>query len=74
MGWALDGKVSAVLGTHTHVQTADAQILPHGTAYMSDVGMCGVEQSSLGWILNPCFNVFSRACRIRSNRRRGPFP
>ena len=48
LGWALDGKVSAVLGTHTHVQTADAQILPKGTAYMSDLGMCGVEQSSLG--------------------------
>ncbi|WP_276819638.1 TIGR00282 family metallophosphoesterase [Mailhella massiliensis] len=47
-GWALDGKVSAVLGTHTHVQTADAQLLPGGTAYMSDLGMCGVEQSSLG--------------------------
>ena len=46
--WALDGRVSAVLGTHTHVQTADAQILPRGTAYMSDLGMCGVEQSSLG--------------------------
>ena len=48
MGYALDGKVSAVLGTHTHVQTADAQILPHGTAYLTDLGMCGVEQSSLG--------------------------
>jgi len=48
MGWALDGKVSAVLGTHTHVQTADAQILPRGTAYLTDLGMCGVEQSSLG--------------------------
>lgn len=48
LGWALDGKASAVLGTHTHVQTADAQILPHGTAYLTDLGMCGVEQSSLG--------------------------
>lgn len=48
MGWMLDGKVSAVLGTHTHVQTADAQVLPHGTAYLTDAGMCGVEQSSLG--------------------------
>lgn len=58
MGWALDGKVSAVLGTHTHVQTADAQILPHGTAYMSDVGMCGVEQSSLGMDFEPVFQRF----------------
>ena len=48
MGWFLDGRVSAVLGTHTHVQTADAQILPLGTAYLTDLGMCGVEQSSLG--------------------------
>ncbi len=48
MGFALDGKVSAVFGTHTHVQTADAQILPNGTAYMTDLGMCGVEQSCLG--------------------------
>ena len=42
MGWALDGRVSAVLGTHTHVQTADAQILPLGTAFLTDLGMCGV--------------------------------
>lgn len=48
MGFALDGRVSAVFGTHTHVQTADAQILPNGTAYMTDLGMCGVEQSCLG--------------------------
>ena len=44
----VDGRVSAVLGTHTHVPTADHQILPHGTAYMSDVGMCGDYDSSLG--------------------------
>lgn len=48
LGWALDGRASAVLGTHTHVQTADAQILPRGTAYLSDLGMCGVETSALG--------------------------
>lgn len=48
LGWALDGRVSAVIGTHTHVQTADAHILPHGTAYMTDMGMCGVELSALG--------------------------
>src|ERR1051326_2164899 len=44
----LDGKVSAVLGTHTHVQTADAQILPGGTAYISDVGMSGPYESVIG--------------------------
>lgn len=48
MGWYLDGKVSAVLGTHTHVPTADARILPHGTAYITDVGMVGLRDSSLG--------------------------
>jgi len=44
----LDGKVTAVLGTHTHVQTADAKILPNGTAFMTDVGMVGSESSVLG--------------------------
>ena len=58
LGWALDGKVSAVLGTHTHVQTADAQIMPHGTAYLTDLGMCGVEFSSLGMDFEVVFNRF----------------
>jgi len=48
MGWHLDGRVSAVLGTHTHIPTADAQILSNGTAYISDVGMVGPKNSSLG--------------------------
>lgn len=48
MGWFLDGRVSAVLGTHTHVPTADARILPQGTAYISDVGMVGPRDSVLG--------------------------
>jgi len=48
MGWHLDGRVSAVLGTHTHVQTADACILPKGTAYITDVGMTGPYDSVLG--------------------------
>jgi len=48
LGWYLDGRVSAVLGTHTHIPTADARILPQGTAYISDVGMVGVRDSSLG--------------------------
>ncbi len=48
MGWYLDGRVSAVLGTHTHVQTADERILPRGTAYVTDVGMCGAFESVLG--------------------------
>ena len=41
MGWHLDGKVTAVVGTHTHVQTADERILPNGTAYLTDAGMTG---------------------------------
>ncbi len=48
MGWFLDGRVSAVLGTHTHVQTADEGVLPQGTAYISDVGMTGPVDSILG--------------------------
>jgi metallophosphoesterase (TIGR00282 family) len=48
MGWFLDGKVSAVLGTHTHVQTSDERILSEGTAYISDVGMTGPMDSVIG--------------------------
>ncbi len=48
LGWYLDGKVGAVLGTHTHVQTADERILPQGTAYITDVGMTGAMDSVLG--------------------------
>lgn len=48
MGWYLDGKVTAVLGTHTHVQTADERILPGGTAYITDLGMTGPRDSVLG--------------------------
>lgn len=48
MGWFLDGRVSAVLGTHTHIQTADEEILPQGTGYITDAGMCGAFDSVLG--------------------------
>lgn len=48
MGWFLAGKVSAVLGSHTHVQTADERVLPGGTAYITDVGMCGPTESVIG--------------------------
>lgn len=48
MGWHLDGRCSAVVGTHTHVQTADEWIMPDGTAYITDVGMCGPIQSVIG--------------------------
>ena len=58
MGRFLDGKVSAVLGTHTHVQTADEQILPGGTAFMCDAGMCGPMNSILGRAVEPIMNRF----------------
>ena len=48
MGWYLDGKVTAMVGTHTHVQTADERVLPQGTAYITDVGMTGPHDSVIG--------------------------
>ena len=51
MGWYLDGRVSAVVGTHTHVPTADARVLPKGTAYISDIGMTGPRDSVIGFSL-----------------------
>jgi metallophosphoesterase (TIGR00282 family) len=48
MGWYLDGRVAAVVGTHTHVATADARVLPQGTAYITDVGMTGAHDSVIG--------------------------
>ena len=49
MGWYLDGRVAAVLGSHTHVPTADARILPQRTAYVTDAGMCGARDSVIGF-------------------------
>jgi metallophosphoesterase (TIGR00282 family) len=48
MGWYLDGRASAVYGTHTHIQTSDERVLPNGTAYITDVGMCGPFDSVIG--------------------------
>lgn len=48
LGWYLDGRAAAVIGTHTHVPTADGRVLPQGTAYLSDAGMCGPYASVLG--------------------------
>ena len=48
MGWYLDGRVSAVVGTHTHIPTADTRILPGGTAYQTDCGMTGPYESVIG--------------------------
>ena len=58
MGWHLDGKVTAVVGTHTHVQTADERILPKGTAYLTDVGMTGPHDSIIGVEIEPALNRF----------------
>jgi 2',3'-cyclic-nucleotide 2'-phosphodiesterase len=58
MGRFLDGKVSAVIGTHTHVQTADEQIFPGGTAFLCDAGMCGPVNSILGRAVDPIVNRF----------------
>ena len=58
MGWYLDGKVTAVVGTHTHVQTADERILPKGTAYLTDVGMTGPHDSIIGVEIQPALGRF----------------
>ncbi len=58
MGWYLDGRVSAVLGTHTHVQTSDERVLPCGTAYISDLGLTGVHDSILGMDIESVINRF----------------
>ncbi|HRR25682.1 MAG TPA: TIGR00282 family metallophosphoesterase [Acidobacteriota bacterium] len=57
-GWYLDGRVSAVLGTHTHVPTADARILPKGSAYITDVGMTGSYDSVIGMKREPSIHRF----------------
>ncbi len=58
MGYYLDGKVSAVFGTHTHVQTSDAQVLPNGTGYITDAGMTGTVHSVLGVKTDIIINKF----------------
>jgi metallophosphoesterase (TIGR00282 family) len=61
MGWHLDGKVTAVVGTHTHVQTADDRVLPNGTAYITDVGMTGPHDSIIGVQIEPALARFLTA-------------
>jgi metallophosphoesterase (TIGR00282 family) len=58
MGYYLDGRVSAVIGTHTHVPTSDTRILPNGTAYVSDLGMVGALHSVLGMQVEPVIERF----------------
>jgi hypothetical protein len=71
MGWHLDGLVSAVVGTHTHVPTADERILPKGTAFQSDAGMCGPMDSVIGSQIEPVLNRFYTALPTRFGVGRG---
>jgi len=65
MGWFLDGQVTAVVGTHTHVQTADARLLTRGTAYITDAGMTGPRDSVLGVEREMVINKFLRQIPVR---------
>ena len=74
MGWHLDGKVTAVVGTHTHVQTADERMLPKGTAYLTDVGMTGPHDSIIGVEIEPALGRFltGDAGALRDRHRESP--
>ncbi|WLD95224.1 TIGR00282 family metallophosphoesterase [Alkalihalobacillus sp. AL-G] len=71
MGWYLDGQVSAVVGTHTHVQTADERILPGGTAFLSDVGMTGPYDGILGMSKKAVLNKFLTNLPVRFEVEQG---
>jgi hypothetical protein len=72
-GYFVDGRASAVVGTHTHVPTADERVLPHGTAFVSDVGMCGDYNSVLGMGIEEPINRFlTRIARERFEPALGP--
>lgn len=72
MGRFLDGRVSAVVGTHTHVQTADEQVFPGGTGFLSDAGMCGPLHSILGRAIDPVVERFCTATPRRFPVAKGP--
>ena len=65
MGWHLDGRATAVFGTHTHVQTADEQVLPGGTAYITDAGMTGPHDGIIGVERGPALARFLTAMPVR---------
>lgn len=71
MGWHLDGLVSAVIGTHTHVPTADDRVLPKGTAFQSDAGMCGPMNSVIGSQIEPVLEKFQTQLPTRFGVGRG---
>ena len=72
MGRFLDGRVSAVVGTHTHTQTADEQIFPGGTAFLCDAGMCGPSESILGREIAPIIDRFLTSRPVAFPVARGP--
>ena len=61
LGYYLDGKATAIFGTHTHVQTADEKILPNGTAYITDIGMTGPKYSVIGMNIQSSIKRFETA-------------
>ena len=65
MGFYFDGKITVMWGTHTHVQTADSRILPQGTAYITDLGMVGANDSILGVKVEPVIEKFLTAMPVR---------
>jgi calcineurin-like phosphoesterase len=71
MGWYLDGRVSALVGTHTHVPTADSRILPGGTAYQTDVGMTGPYDSVIGVKKEVILHRFLTALPVRMEAAKG---
>lgn len=71
MGWYLDGRVSAVIGTHTHIPTADTRILPGGTAYQTDCGMTGPYDSIIGVEKEPVLHKFLNAMPVRMEPAKG---
>ena len=72
MGWHLDGRVSAVVGTHTHVPTADARVLPRGTGFISDIGMTGPRDSIIGMSVETVLPRFLRHLPTRFAVADGP--
>ena len=71
MGWYLDGRVSAVVGTHTHIQTADEHILPQGTAYLTDIGMTGSYAGVIGMNKSDVIARFTTAVARRAEHSSG---
>jgi len=71
-GWYLDGRVTAVIGTHTHIQTADERVLPNGTAYITDVGMTGPRDSVLGVKLECVLEKFLTLRPVKFEVASGP--